>query len=421
MEKYIYPAVLVIFSLYPLTSAFDIQIKFVRTDEEAGGDKFYALDFIGLTDKAGYKSEWHNVTTKDGYILSLFRVPPNPAKNNTQNKGPFYLQAALGGTGDLWVLFGQNRSLVYSLSDAGYDVWIGNLRGTYYSRGHTNMSAHDKKYWDFSLDEYALQDLPAFFDYIINATGQPQLSYVGHSLGSTIILMLLSDKPEYNSKLSVVIHFGTVYEFKRWDITRIYLYLLTEFFKIIVPGGLVKYPIQNKLVPAFIYYFCLINIITKRLCGYPFELALGADREEFDVSEEFVTLMCHYPAGTSSKVFQHYGQLIRSGKFEHFQYSKRTRNREVYGEDQAPEYNVTNIKAPTIIFQGQNDPIANSKNVNNLIDDLSSDIELNHQVIGYDKFDHKDFVVAKDVVNFLYKPMLKILEKFPKSKRLGNN
>ncbi|XP_063989876.1 lipase 3-like [Diachasmimorpha longicaudata] len=410
---------MIAFSLQPLTSTFDIQIKYVRTEEEAGGDKFYALDFFGLTKKAGYDAEWHNVTTEDGYILSIFRIPP---KLNDTQKGPFYLQATLGGTADLWVLFGHGRSLVYSLADAGYDVWIGNLRGTYYSRGHTNLSAHDdKKYWDFSLDEYALEDLPAMFDYIIKTTGQPQLSYVGHSLGSTVILMLLSDKPEYNDKLSVVIHFGAISYWKTWNFARLYVDLLAEFFQIIVPGGIVKYPIQNKLVPAFDHYFCLLNGITKRLCGYPFELALGEDREQFDISEEFVDLMCHYPAGTSSKVFQHYGQLIRSGKFQHFKNSKRTTNREVYGQDEAPEYNVTNVRAPTIIFEGQNDPLATSKNVQNLIDELPSDIELKHQVIEYEKFDHKDFIVAKDVEKFLYNPLIKILEQFPKSAGPNNN
>ncbi|XP_015112569.1 lipase 1 [Diachasma alloeum] len=419
MTKYVKIILMMTFSLQPLTSAFDIQVKYVRTEEEAGGDKFYALDFFALTKKAGYEAEWHNVTTEDGYIVSIFRVPP---KNNNTQKGPFYLQAALGGTADLWVLFGYGRSLVYSLSDAGYDVWVGNLRGTYYSRGHTNLSARvDREYWDFSLDEFALQDLPAMFDYIIETTRQSQLSYVGHSLGSTVILMLLSDKPEYNDKLSVVIHFGAVSYWKTWNLTRIYLDLLTEFFRIIVPGGLVKYPIQNKLVPAFVHYFCLLNFLTKRLCGYPFELALGEDREQFYISEEFVDLMCHYPAGTSSKVFQHYGQLIRSGKFEHFKNSKRTTNREAYGQDQAPEYNVTNIRAPTIIFEGQNDPLSTSKNVQNLIDELSSDIELKHQIIEYEKFDHMDFVVAKDVDEFLYKPMLKILEEFPKSNGANNN
>lgn len=37
----------------------------------------------------------------------------------------------------------------YKLSDAGYDVWMGNLRGTIYSARHKNFSNTEPEFWNY--------------------------------------------------------------------------------------------------------------------------------------------------------------------------------------------------------------------------------------------------------------------------------
>ena len=37
----------------------------------------------------------------------------------------------------------------YYMADAGYDIWMGNLRGNRYSREHEKYTTRDSKYWDF--------------------------------------------------------------------------------------------------------------------------------------------------------------------------------------------------------------------------------------------------------------------------------
>ena len=39
----------------------------------------------------------------------------------------------------------------YILADRGYDVWLGNARGSTYSRGHVSLNADEDPFWDFSL------------------------------------------------------------------------------------------------------------------------------------------------------------------------------------------------------------------------------------------------------------------------------
>jgi len=37
----------------------------------------------------------------------------------------------------------------FVLSDAGYDVWLGNARGNVYSKRHAWLSTRDRMFWNF--------------------------------------------------------------------------------------------------------------------------------------------------------------------------------------------------------------------------------------------------------------------------------
>lgn len=47
-------------------------------------------------------------------------------------------------------------------------------------------------------------DLPATIDYILQATGQEKIFYIGHSQGTTSFLVLTAEKPEYNDKIRLM-------------------------------------------------------------------------------------------------------------------------------------------------------------------------------------------------------------------------
>lgn len=88
------------------------------------------------------------------------------------------------------------------LSDAGFDVWVGNYRCSSVSpHVHTSLDADSAAFWNYSWHEMGLHDLAAMVDVVLARTGQRDLQYIGHSMGSTGMLVLLSSRPEYNAKI----------------------------------------------------------------------------------------------------------------------------------------------------------------------------------------------------------------------------
>ena len=67
-------------------------------------------------------------------------------------------------------------------------MWLGNSRGTEYSREHTELNAlEDSEYWLFSFAEMGLYDDPAKIRMIKEKTGADKIFYLGYSQGTTQI------------------------------------------------------------------------------------------------------------------------------------------------------------------------------------------------------------------------------------------
>ncbi|CAL9004312.1 unnamed protein product, partial [Prunus brigantina] len=143
-----------------------------------------------LVETQGYACEEHKVTkltTADGYVLGLQRIPAGRSGNKTAAKLPVLLQHGLLLDASAWLLNEPDKALAFILADKGFDVWLANARGTESSSGHTSLSPNDPAYWDRSWDELAAYDLPAAFQYVNNQSGR-KLHYVGHSLGTLTAL-----------------------------------------------------------------------------------------------------------------------------------------------------------------------------------------------------------------------------------------
>ena len=82
----------------------------------------------------------------------------------------------------------------------GYDIWLGNMRGTQYSRGHTTLDSSDpaSSYWDFTFAEKGMYDVPAAIEKIKEVSGVDKVAYIGYSQGTTMMFYALTQATEEN-------------------------------------------------------------------------------------------------------------------------------------------------------------------------------------------------------------------------------
>lgn len=59
----------------------------------------------------GYDVEVHNVTTEDGYILELHRIPRSKSGQEPTRNHPVFVHHGILGSSADWVLGGANMSL----------------------------------------------------------------------------------------------------------------------------------------------------------------------------------------------------------------------------------------------------------------------------------------------------------------------
>lgn len=151
------------------------------------------------------------MTTDDGYILPLYRIPQGKDEvPSGQPKPVVYLQHGLENTAADWVINLPSESAGFIFADAGFDVWIGNFRGTTYSMRHTTLSPKDHKFWEFSWDEMAKYDLPALINKALEISGASQVYYVAHSMGTMTGFAQFSNDQELAKKIKHFYAMGPV-------------------------------------------------------------------------------------------------------------------------------------------------------------------------------------------------------------------
>nr|XP_012138723.1 PREDICTED: lipase 3-like isoform X2 [Megachile rotundata] len=353
-----------------------------------------------LIRKEGYPVEAHVTETKDGYILTMHRIPGKPGAP------AIFLQHGLLGSSADWIILGKDKALAYLLADRGYDVWLGNFRGNVYSRAHVSIPTSNGSFWDFSWHESGVYDLPAMISYVVNLTQKPLKAYIGYSMGTTTFYVMSTQLPETAKYFEEVYSLAPVAYMQHVKTALRYMApIVTESVVANYLLGEGEFLPSYSLLKSITRRWCTRNFLKKRICADTIFFATGFDRAQFNYTL-LPTILKHTPAGTSYKTVRHYAQEIMSGYFRQYDYGAQ-KNLEVYNCDVAPIYNLSKIETPVTLIYGENDWLATPSDVERLHKELPNSTIYK---VPFSSFNHIDFLWAVDARELVYDKILAQLE-----------
>lgn len=244
----------------------------------------------------GYPAENHEITTTDGYILTLQRIPYGIKNPPTHHQKPVvFLMPGLLATSTCFFFNGIENSLAFLLAEEGYDVWLGNARGTTYARKHVTLNPDDDKseFWNFSWHEIGVFDVPASIDYVLQQTQQKSLIYVGHSQGTTNFFVMASERPEYNQKVKLAVSLAPVAFMP--NIPNSASKQLAKNVKILelIANAINFYEIlpQLKIFGVLVEQFCGVGAETQEKCIEIYEKIMGANENQLNAVKLIANLI----------------------------------------------------------------------------------------------------------------------------------
>lgn len=308
----------------------------------------------------GYPYENHQVTTDDGYILSLDRIP-----REDSNKVIFF-QHGIMDSSYTWIATEQAHSMALQAYDQGFDVFMGNFRGFAHSLKHKDpqIQNNPSKFWDYSFNEHAFCDIKAFIEKIRSLKKEEhKIIAVAHSMGggsimAYIVNQKLQKKEHYLSKAILLAPAGVHKEkvsFFKWI-----------GFKILQLTKLLHIPIYylgftsetTKILAEKILQDIKNHAPIKALASwFVSQFVLGGNVSDNPI--QYVhNLVYHSFNGTSLKVLDHFYQMHYSNQFLAYDYGEK-KNLEIYGQKTPINFldNYDKIDIPIHIIYSKKDNI----------------------------------------------------------------
>ncbi|KAI4308368.1 hypothetical protein L6164_031458 [Bauhinia variegata] len=320
-----------------------------------------------MVEKQGYKCEEHKVTTEDGYILSLQRMPAGQSGWKA-DKPPVLLQHGILSDSATWLFNTPVESLAFILADNGYDVWLANTRGTRYSNRHTSLSIDDMG----TLIALAALSQGNLLNMLRSAALLSPIAHMDH---------IPSEPLKFVADIFLA---DVVY----WLGLREFIPKMENVAKLL--NGICSLPGYNcsDLMPLFAGQNCCVN------------------------SSRIAVFLDHEPQPTATKNLVHLSQMIRTGTIAMYNYGDEEQNMAHYGQPCPALYDMTSIPNdfPLFLSHGGQDTLSDVEDVQLLLDDLKDHDKDKLVVLFREEYAHNDFILGVNAKQVVYDPMMAFFE-----------
>lgn len=226
-----------------------------------------------------------------------------------------------------------------------------------------NVEVNRQAYFDYSYHEMGIYDLPAVFKLVVETTGQRTVNYIGHSQGTTQMLVgMMAREAFFRKHVDKCVLIAPVMNCHHidLDVANIMAFnkdVYAEFRK----SGPEVMPSPVGFNPFF------RNLFSAGVTDNQAAVAFLSDSEGKTTSPLALTNYSgHFPAGTSFKSVDHYKQNMESMQFRMYDYGDEE-NLKRYGEYDPPKYPVENLKDFQIyLVCGKTDLLSNPGDYNQL-------------------------------------------------------
>ncbi|KAF3316422.1 cholesterol esterase [Orbilia oligospora] len=404
--NFLYSRSRALFKLLPSTKESKIDKKssseVVKKIRDADG-------FVEMCEIWGYEAEEHIVQTKDGYLLGLHRIPrakdepkPKRGEKGKEKKGVVYLHHGLMMNSEVWVCNIQpEKCLPFVLAEQGYDVWLGNNRGNKYSKKCIYTNSQDTSFWNFSIDEFAMHDIPDSISYILLSTKVKSISYVGFSQGTAQAFAALSIHPSLNEIIDVFVALAPA-----MSPAGLYNSIVDALIKT-SPDVIFLFFGRRSLLPSTMFWQSIL---------YPPIFVAAIDKSLkflFNWSGKNMSLQqklasyAHLYSFTSVKALVHWFQIIRNKKFQMYDDDVQSPIGWGYGRSyyRPAKFPTKNISAPVVLVYGGSDSLVDIEVMLKELPGHTVAKEIKH-------YEHLDFLWGEENDKLVIPEVLDALERY---------
>ena len=369
------------------------------------------MDLQQICNYYGYPFEEHAITTSDGYILSLMRVPSGRENSDISNRPPILLIHSFLDAAVFWAIRGPDFSPAFYLADAGYDVWLINVRGTSRSLRHESLDWEtDEAYWDVSWLEMS-HDNDAAIQYIQQETNYETIAVAVANLYNHQFFTGMSNNPQfYHDSVSIVLALDPIFHME-YNTLPNYQYMCQNpgVITAMRENGMWHLGAPRSSIFGMFNSFMQGGIVSTFPMFVEYSITALNPGEGPNVYDEgtILNIFSHSEQSVPLTYLEQAFQNCNAERYQHYDYGAQ-QNMEVYGTETPPLISLENIDTPVALFSAPEDALGSYENTDFIITSLGDNIVFEQSYEGYSR----DSFIAGIDMRYL-EDVVDLLESFP--------